>query len=104
MRTNWTRLSQLESIDSLGTDVVRKVAAEIKRTVADPGLFDEVIFKIARAVVERRISPTRVGEICDVVAAKRKTLKSPGAYFVAAIKSEFAKAEIPWHADGEGKR
>jgi hypothetical protein len=112
MATNWTRLSEIDHNDSIGTAAVMRTAKEIKRTIADPGLYDSVILKVARAMAERTVSPTRVGEICDVVATKRARHDagrdgkpfSPGRYFVRAIMIEFERAGVPWHSDREGTK
>lgn len=101
MTVNWTRLSEIDHLDSIGTNAVMRTAAEIRRTVGDPGLFDSVILKVARAMVERRISPTRVGEICDAIVVKRKSLKSPGKYFVRSIQAEYRKAGLSWDGPEE---
>lgn len=112
MTTNWTRLSEIDHLDSIGTEAVMRTAAEIRRVVADPGLYEWVSLKVARAMVERTISPTRIGEICDVIASKRARRAegrdgkpfSPGRYFVAAVMDEFARAGIPWRSDREAER
>jgi hypothetical protein len=109
MPTNWTRLSEIDHLDSIGTNAVLRTAREIKRAVGDKGLYDSVVLKVARAMVERKISPTRVGEICDYIAVMRGKppkeggiRKSPGRYFVAAVKAEFVKGGIRWHHDDAG--
>jgi hypothetical protein len=101
MQTNWTRLSELPHLDAIGTDVVLRVAKELQRFV--PGLFDSVALKVARAMVERTISPTRIGEIVDATVKKHRagTLRAPAyGYFTAACKREWAKAGVPWDDGG----
>lgn len=102
-KTNWTRLSELSHLDAIGTDVVMRVVKEIKFYVNDPKMFDSIPRKVARAVVERSISPRRLGEVCDAVVAKRmdgSLRSSPGRYFTVAMKNEFKAAGVPWDARG----
>jgi len=107
MPTNWTRISEIDHLDSIGTNAVLRTAREIKLAVADKGLYDSVVLKVARAMVERKISPTRIGEICDYIAVQRRKpadaggiRKSPGRAFVAAVKVVFAEAGVQWHSHG----
>jgi hypothetical protein len=92
------KLSELQSIDSIGAVAIQRVAAELQRTI--PKLFDSPALKIARAIVDRLISPSMVGEIAVITMQKAKKPGGlhvpPAGYFVGAIKREFAKAGIPW--------
>jgi hypothetical protein len=105
LATNWNRISELDHLDSLGVEAVERVAEEIRRSVQDRTLYDSVVLKVARAVVERKISPSRVGEICNAIVAGRKLpkddsrrIRSPSKYFCIAAMQEFKAMGVPWHA------
>ncbi len=92
------RLSELEHLDSIGATAIQRIAAELQREV--PGLLDSPALKIARAIIDRSISPSLVGEIVTITMQKARQpggLRVPPAgYLVGAMKREFSKAGIPW--------
>ena len=91
------QLGELEHLDSVGTAAIQRVAVELQRTI--PNLLDSPALKIARAVVDRTISPSLVGEIAAITMRKARTgaLRAPPAgYFVGAMRREFTRAEIAW--------
>jgi hypothetical protein len=103
---NLKRLAELETIDSLGVRQVVKVADEIKKLVGRWGVFDEVCFRVARAIVEPAVavSATRVGEVIETIIVRRRLPKDhdyyiaePGRYFVRSMMGEFKRAGIPWN-------
>jgi hypothetical protein len=97
LATRLSRLSELSHLDSVGTDAMHRVADELQRLI--PNLFDSPALKIARAVVDRLITPGLVGEIAAITRKKAKQgelRRSAAEYFVGAIRREFAKAGIPW--------
>ena len=82
--------------DPLGTDAVAECARAIMRAVADPAMHPSIPTKVARAVVERSISPDEVAKLCDIIAAKRNQLNSPGAYFLSSVRRMFRAADLQW--------
>lgn len=99
------RAAERESLDSIAVTNTFKLVDEIRRWVKPWGVFDEVTIKVARAIVENRLSPVRVGEIIETIVVRRRRPKAdkyyipnPGSYFVISVKREFQRAGIPWHA------
>lgn len=82
--------------DPLGTSATRTVAQEIVEVVRDPRMHASIPLKVARAVVERRVSPMEVGEVLEAIEANRSTIRCTGAYFVACVKRIFQRNEVPW--------
>jgi hypothetical protein len=93
-----TRQSERTETDPLGTDAVRNVARAIMRAVGDPKMHHSIPTKVARAVVDRKIGPGELAEVCDIIEAKRKAgqLEKPGAYFLVSMKRLFQRNEVPW--------
>jgi hypothetical protein len=63
--------------------------------VGDPNLARHITQKCGRAIVEGRISE---GTVFGCVAGARRA-RSPGAYFVAAIKRQFAASRLDWETE-----
>lgn len=63
--------------------------------VKDSALARHITAKCARAIVEGRITE---GTVFGCVAGARDARK-PGAYFVTAIKREFAASHLPWRTE-----
>jgi len=105
MPRNLYRQTERTDADPLGTDAVRKCARAIMRSVGDPEMHPSIPTKVARAVVERKLSPESIAELCDIIEAKRKAgqLEKPGAYFVASIKRLFQRNDIPWYQPNRGR-
>lgn len=104
-----TRVTERPSLDSLAVDQVLAGVREMKHHVGRWGVYERVLSKIARAVVERDISPVRVGEIIETLIVRLRMqreqnlpedhddyITNPGAYFVEAVKAEFVNAGIEW--------
>jgi hypothetical protein len=104
---NVTRSSERASLDSIDVDKVLVVAGEIRRYVGQWNVYDQAIVKIARAIVERRISPARVGEIIEATGIRlrlpdghKHKPRNPGAFFMVSIKKELAKNGHHWNGEG----
>ena len=99
MAKNLYRQTEKTEADPFGTDAVRTMARAIMRSVGDHDMHPSIPTKVARAIVERKLSPNEVAELCDIIEAKRKAgqLERPGAYFVTSIKRLFQRNDIPWY-------
>ena len=106
MAENLYRQTERTDADPLGTDAVAKIARKIMVVVGDPTVHRSTPVKLARAVVERRVSPEEVGYMLDTITAKRMSgeLDSPGAYFITSVKRLFQRHEIPWRSPRPGPR
>jgi hypothetical protein len=106
---NVTRISERRSLDSLDVDRVMAVAAELKKYVGGWGVMDVALVKIARFIVERQLSPARVGEIIEATmirlrlpAGHKYKPNNPGGYFMASIKKELELRGHSWNRrDGD---
>ncbi|MFO0791935.1 MAG: hypothetical protein U0805_20935 [Pirellulales bacterium] len=103
-----SRASERKSLDSLDVDRVFVVARELRRYVRAWNVFDEAIVRIARGIVERRVSPVRVAEIIEATmirlrlpAGHKHRPRNPGAYFMVSVKKEFERAGFPWKSGEE---
>jgi hypothetical protein len=103
---NWYRETESTEADPLGTDAVNTIARKIMVVVGDPTLHRSIPVKVARALVERRVSPNEIAELCDIITAKRasRELERPGAYFITCVKRLFQRHEIPWRSPRPGPR
>jgi hypothetical protein len=103
---NLYRQTERTDADPLGTDAVMQMARKIMTVVADPTVHRSIPVKLARAVVERKISPDEVAYMLDTIAAKRMSgeLDRPGAYFIVSVKRLFQRHEIPWRSPRPGPR
>lgn len=92
------RATEKTQRDPLGTEAVHDMARAISNAVHDPKMHPSIAIKVARAVVERKVSPNEIAELCDIIKAKRMAgqLRSPGAYFVTSVRRIFQAAEILW--------
>ncbi len=97
-KQNVYRRTEKSEHDPLGTDAVRECARAIMRAVDDTKMHPSIPTKVARAVVERQISPGEIASLCDIIQAKRKAgeLNSPGAYFLSSVRRIFRAADITW--------
>jgi hypothetical protein len=102
--TKVRRLSELKGLDSLGVDNTMKVASEIRRYVGPWGVWDRTIVKIARLIVERKISPVKVGELIETTLVRLRLPrehkhypKNPGAFFMQSVMNAVAEAGLPWN-------
>ncbi len=79
-------------------NVIRRIARHVLEKVGDAKMHHVVAMRVARALVDHKISRAEVDELLDIVEAKRKRgeLRSPGAYFVTSIKRIFERAEVIW--------
>jgi hypothetical protein len=98
-----TRMSERRSIDSLDVDKVIDVAGELRGLVGRWGVWEQTILKIARAVVERQLSPAKVGELIEATLVRTrlpgdKRLRNPGAYFVCGVINALAERGHDWKA------
>jgi hypothetical protein len=98
MNENLYRQTERTSTDPLGTEAVRTMARAIMQAVGDPNMHPTIPTKVARAVVERRVLPDEIANLCDTIDAKRKSgqLRKPGAYFLSSVRRIFQREEIPW--------
>jgi hypothetical protein len=101
---NVTRISERRSLDSLDVDRVMAVAQELQRYVGRWGVMDVAAVKIGRFIVERQLSPARVGEIIETTMIRLRLPdghkykpRSPGAYFMVSIKKELEKHGHAWN-------
>jgi hypothetical protein len=98
MSENLYRQTERTESDPLGTDAVRNCARAMMRAVADQKMHPSIPTRVARAVVERKVSPHEIAELCDLIEAKRKAgqLRQPGAYFLVSVRRIFQREEITW--------
>jgi len=98
MQESIYRLTERSEFDPLGTDKVREIARSIMRAIGDPNMHPMIATRVARAVIERKVSPDEIATLCDTVECKRKAgqLRVPGAYFLQSVRRIFQREEIPW--------
>lgn len=99
-----TRKSERRSVDSLDVDKAFAVVAELNRYVGRWGVYEAVQVKIARAIVERKVSPVRVAEIIEATIIRlrlpeghKHRPRNPGAYFVTSVKEELSRNGHAWN-------
>lgn len=101
MAENLHRQSEQTDADPLGTDAVRTVARKLATVVADPTVHPSIFVRVARAVVQRRVSPEEVARLCDTIMAKHRAgefEKSAGAYFITSVMRMFKRNQVPWRS------
>ena len=71
---------------------IQRLAEQLRERVADRALDPNVCRKVARALVEGRISEHQVFGVASCLDHAR----SRGAYFVVAMKKVFIANDLPW--------
>jgi hypothetical protein len=106
-----TRASERTTLDSLDIDRSLRVLAELRRATAGWKIWDAELVKVARLIMERKLSPAKVAELIETVIVRRRTLpeghkfypRNPGALFLTSVKRELkASRGIEWshlHSD-----
>ena len=98
------RVEQL--VSSSPEKIVRELAAMVSNRVNDAKMHPSIAWRVARLLVEQKLSRSEIDELLDTVETKRLSgeLVSPGAYFVVSIKRIYAREEIAWRESGWGKK
>jgi hypothetical protein len=99
------RRAERGRLDDPAIEQVLAIVDDLRPWVAGWGVYETVMAKIARAIVEGKISPVRVGEIIETIIVRRRQypeghdyhIPEPGRYFVRSIMEEFTKAGEPWN-------
>lgn len=75
-----------------------QIARHIMHKVGDAKMHPSISMKVARALIDNRVSRSEIDELLDIVERKRETgeLRKPGAYFVTSVKRIFQREEVPW--------
>lgn len=74
---------------------IAQTAYRIKTEVADRNTDERIFLKVARALEEGRLAE---GEVSTVLASLHLA-RNRGAYFVAAAKKLFVRAELSWYSE-----
>lgn len=101
-----TRISERGSLDSVDVDRVFDTARELRPFLEKWGVFERVQVKIARMIVERDLSPRKVGEIIETTIIRQRLekhhkhyVRNPGGFFIASVKNELERKGLSWRDD-----
>ena len=100
------RQNQDDLATPIHEDITRQLASLVSNKVNDAKMHPSIAWRVARLLVDQRLSRSEIDELLDTVETKRLSgeLVSPGAYFVASIKRIYAREEIPWRESGWEKK
>lgn len=91
-----TTLGRLIGTSTAATaESIQRRAAELSQRIKDDDLDERIIWKVARALEERRISEAAIYSILENLLHARNR----GAYFVAGVKRAFNAVDLDWHQE-----
>jgi hypothetical protein len=107
LQTNWARISELEHLDDLGVEATKRVAGQLRTHLNLKGMYPSVLAKISRAVVERKISPGKIGDIVTYIISVRGLpkghelrIENESKYFMDCVKSALEGEGRSWEKLG----